>query len=94
MTTPGTLNFAPGETTKVVRVQLLDCPDVEGFVSFRFTLSGQSGTRRSLRPTTLVSIVDDSTSGPNPRLFARDAVVDEKDGNVLVPVLLGGPAGQ
>ena len=39
VTTSGSLNFAPGETTKVVRVQLLDCPDVEGLVSFRFTLS-------------------------------------------------------
>ena len=29
----------PGETTKVVRVQLLDCPDVEALISFRFNLS-------------------------------------------------------
>ena len=34
-----TLNFVPGETTKVVRLQLLDCTDVEGLVSFRFVLS-------------------------------------------------------
>ena len=30
----GTLNFAPGETTKVVRVQIVDCPVVEGFEAF------------------------------------------------------------
>ena len=94
VTRTGTLNFAPGETTKVVRVPLLDCTDVEGLVSFKFTLSGQSGNATLLRAATLVSIVDDSTSGSNPRLFARDAVVDQKDGNVLVPILLGGPAGQ
>ena len=35
----GTLTFAPGETTKVVRVQILDCPDVEGFEAFTFGLS-------------------------------------------------------
>ena len=29
-----------------------------------------------------------------PKLFVRDATVDEKDGFVLVPVLLGGPRGQ
>ncbi len=94
VSTTGTLSFAPGETTKVVRVQLLDCTDVEGLVSFKFTLSGQSNNATLLRATTLVSIVDDSTSGSNPRVFARDAVVDQKDGNVLVPILLGGPAGQ
>src|SRR5262249_42543268 len=85
---------APGETTKVVRVQLLDCTDVEGLVSFRFVLGGQSNNATLLRASTFVSVVDDSTSVQKPRVFARDAVVDQKDGNVLVPILLGGPAGQ
>src|SRR6202043_3930966 len=36
----GTLNFAVGETTKVVRVDLLDCPAaVKGFASFTLGLS-------------------------------------------------------
>ncbi len=41
-----------------------------------------------------MSIVDNDTVVPTPRLFVRDAVVDEKDGNALVSVLLGGPGGQ
>ena len=34
----GTLNFAPGETSKVVRVDILDCPD-EGMETFGFLIS-------------------------------------------------------
>ena len=31
---------------------------------------------------------------PGPRLHVRDAVADQKDGSVQVPVILGGPTGQ
>ena len=58
-----------------------------------FTVSTPSNATIA-RATTLVSIVNASTVVTSPLLFARDAVVDEKDGSVRVPVLLGGPAGQ
>ena len=74
-------------------MQLLDCPEVEGLASFLFTISNPANATIA-RATTLVSIVNSSTVVASPRLFARDAVVDEKDGFVRVPVLLGGPAGQ
>ena len=90
----GSLTFTPGETTKVVRVPLLDCTDVEPLISFRFTLSQPNANATIARASTLVSIVNDSTVVATPRLVMRDAIVDEKDGSVLVPVLLGGPAGQ
>jgi chitinase len=93
VTTSGSVNFSPGETTKVVRLPLIDCTDVESLISFRFTLSNQANASIA-RPTTLISIVNDSTVVATPRLVVRDAVVDEKDGNVLVPVMLGGPGGQ
>src|SRR4029078_10124701 len=89
----GSLVFTPGETTKVVRVQLLDCAEVEGLTSFLFTISNPGNATIS-RASTLVGIVNDSTVAASSRLFARDAVVDEKDEFVRVPVLLGGPAGQ
>src|SRR5437762_4736440 len=38
VTATGTLNFAPGEPTKVVRVQTLDGADVESPETFRFDL--------------------------------------------------------
>jgi hypothetical protein len=88
----GTLNFAPGETTKVVRVDLNDCAAVQGFSSFTFGLSGAVNATIP-RPSVRVGIVDNDRVA-TPRLFVRDAVVDEKDGNALVEVLLGGPGGQ
>jgi hypothetical protein len=49
--------FLPGETTKVVRVQILDCPIVEGLEWFTLSLSGNTNiARRSVR----VLIIDDS----------------------------------
>jgi chitinase len=92
----GSLNFVPGETVKVVRVHLLDCTDVEeqGLVSFEFSITDASPSATIARPTTLISVVDASAVVAQPRLVVRDAVVDQKDGSVLVPVLLGGPGGQ
>ena len=48
VTTAGTLNFVPGETTKVVRVQLLGCGVVEALHSFPFTLRVNPNILRAL----------------------------------------------
>ena len=95
VTVSGTLNFAPGETTKVVRVQIVDCTSspAEPFEAFTFNLDTEHNGVIS-RASSRISIVDNDTIVPTPQLFVRDAVVDEKDGNALVSVLLGGPAGQ
>src|SRR5205823_6875137 len=83
----------PGETTKVVSVQLFDCAFVQGFQSF--TLGLDTPVNASIaRASARVGIVNNDTAATTPyRLFVRDAVVDEKDGSVRVAVLLGGPAG-
>jgi chitinase len=91
--TDGTLRFAPGETTKVVRVQLLNCPQVEKFESFRFTLI-TPGSVNIARSNALVGIVDASNVVATPSLVVRDAIVDREDGSAIVPVMLGGPSGQ
>ena len=57
----GTLNFAPGETTKVVRVQILDCADAEAFEAFTFEL-GAPGNATIARASGRISIVDNDTS--------------------------------
>src|SRR5439155_3129930 len=57
----GTLTFAPGETTKVVRVDINDCSLVVPLESFTFTLSNAvSGTIS--RATSTVEIYADGTS--------------------------------
>ena len=53
----GTLNFSPGETSKTVQVQILDCPDAEGFEAFTFELSTAVNGVIS-RASSLVGIVD------------------------------------
>jgi len=61
VSTSGSLIFAPGETTKVVRVQLLDCVEVEGLISFRFTISLPANAT-IVRPIAIVGIVDNLTA--------------------------------
>jgi hypothetical protein len=87
----GTLTFSPGVTTKVVRVDLLDC-GLAGFRSFTFNLTSPTNATIT-RPTTRVGIVGDGNLTATPGLYVRDAVVDNTAGTVNVPVLLGGPAG-
>ncbi len=87
------LNFAPGETTKPVRVQINECADAELLEAFTLNLSlAENGliTRASGR----ISIVDNDPVIATPKLFARDAVVDERDDFAYVSVLLGGPGGE
>ncbi|WP_037499905.1 Calx-beta domain-containing protein [Solirubrobacter soli] len=91
--TTGTLTFVPGDISETVHVQLGDCPLVESLESFTVNLStAVNGV--IARASTRVSIVDNDTVVATPRLYVRDAVVDESDGVALVPVLLGGPSGQ
>ena len=89
----GALNFAPGETTKPVRVQINECSDPELIEAFTLNLSTEVNgviTRASGR----ISIIDNDTIEADPLIFVRDAVVDERDGFAYVSVLLGGPRGQ
>ena len=89
----GTLTFVPGDTSEIVSVDIFDCPDVERFESFTFELS-MPANGVIARASGRVGIVDNGSIVDTPLLFVRDAVVDEKDGVALVPVLLGGPHGQ
>ena len=88
------ITFLPNETTKVVRTDLLDCPDIEGIESFQLSLSLQSANATIARSVTRVDIIDNDNGSATPPLFIRDAVVDEGAGTINVPVLLGGPGGR
>src|SRR5207253_5811834 len=87
----GTLYFAPGETTKMVLVDAVDCirtGHVTGVQTFALPIN-PSITLASTR----IGIVGDGNVTASPGLYARDAVVDTDAGTVDVPVLVGGPAG-
>ena len=88
----GTLTFSPGQTSKVVSVDLLNC-HLSALLSFTFNLSAATNAA-IVRPSTRVGIVGDPAAGTTaPGLYARSAYVDNLAGSVTVPVLLGGPAG-
>lgn len=65
--TSGTLTFAPGETQKVVRVQILDNTIRESNEKLTITLSQPTGVRLGTPKTATVTIVDDD----NPAVSGR-----------------------
>jgi hypothetical protein len=89
----GTLTFAPGETTKAVRVQLLSDLTAEGPEYFDFTLSGATNAAIG-RGNAMVQIVDNDSIVDVPQVFVRDVVVDEKAGTASFVVRLGAFRGE
>ncbi|HEX7310867.1 MAG TPA: Calx-beta domain-containing protein [Gaiellaceae bacterium] len=87
----GNLTFLAGDTTKVVHVQILDCPVAEHFERFTLHLFNNSFIARA---NTGVGIVDNDTVVASPSIVVHDVVVDEQAGSALVTVLLGGYEGQ
>jgi Calx-beta domain len=90
----GTLTFVPGVTSQTVTITINNCGlgGITTFPDFTFTLSDAvNGT--IINPSTQVDIIGDGTAVATPGLYARNAVVDNSAGNVMVPVLLGGPQG-
>jgi len=77
-TTVGTINFAPGETSKVINVPLIDDAHVEASETFQLHLTHASGV---LLDTTTITVQDNDVLGaPNPILsspfFVRQQYLD------------------
>ncbi|MGH3158994.1 MAG: Calx-beta domain-containing protein, partial [Streptosporangiaceae bacterium] len=89
----GTVTFAPGQTTQVVRVELEDTTTITAMQFFTFNISDATNATVS-RAAEMVSIVPNGTQVSTPKLYVRDATVDATAGTVSIPVLLGGPTGQ
>jgi len=65
----GTLNFAPGETSKSFVVPLVDDGWLEGNESFMLTLSSPTGATLGSPASATVTIVDNDSAGTVPALF-------------------------
>jgi hypothetical protein len=89
----GTLRFDPGQTTRVVRVPILDDTNPEDFGTFTFNLAN-AGSAVLSAPGAWIGIVDDDTTVATPAIHARDVIVDESGRFARVPVFVGGAAGQ
>ena len=90
----GVLNFVAGDESETVLVDITNDAGAEGYETFNFTISSPSSTATIARATGSIGIIDNDTVVATPRLFVRDAVVDEGDGTASIPVLLGGPIGE
>ena len=81
----GTLVFAPGETSKTVRVAVLADEEAEGAETMVLTLSNASGA--GLADARATGTVSDpaqvAPAGPPPAVSIADATVDEGPGAVL-----------
>ncbi len=81
ITTVGTLQFAAGETFKLINIPLIDDAYAEGTENFKVTLSNPTGAVLGTPATTTVVINDNETStGVNPidqsGFFVRENYVD------------------
>ncbi len=84
----GTLNFAPGETSKTVRIELWDNAPVEALEAFQFYLASAVNATIS-RDTATISIVDNDTVVDVPAIYVDDLQLDEKSGTANFVVRLG-----
>jgi hypothetical protein len=80
-TTIGTLQFAPGETSKTILVPIVDDAIADGTESFSITLSNPNGASLGLVTTATVTITDNDTgTSPNPidqtPFFVRQHYID------------------
>ena len=80
--TLGTLQFAPGETSKTFSVAIVDDSYSEGPETFTLTLTGSSGAGLGLQSNATVTITDnEATTGPNnpiddTNFFVRQQYID------------------
>ena len=92
-TASGVATFAPGETTKVVRVELEDASKIPTMKFFTFSINTPMDATIA-RASQMVSIVPNGTLVATPSLSVQPLIVDAAAGTVSVPVLLGGPQGE
>ena len=89
----GTLSFAPGETTKPLRVEIRDDTAAEGRESFFVGLRNPTNATIA-EAWGRVNVIDDDTVADQPRVYVEDVVVDERAGTARFVVRLGQTLGE
>ena len=89
----GAVTFAPGETTRTLRIDLADDAAVEPAQSFAISLSNATGaTLASTRA--LVTVLDDDAAPGTPQVTVSGTTVDERAGFATFVVALDRPAAE
>ncbi len=83
----GTLNFAAGETNKIIAIPIIQDTTIEGSESFTFSMTNAQGGATLTNYAATLTIIDDENS-----ISISNAVVTvgEGVGNVIVTLLRGG----
>jgi Calx-beta domain/Bacterial Ig domain/Bacterial Ig-like domain/RTX calcium-binding nonapeptide repeat (4 copies) len=87
----GTLTFAPGETSKLLRYSLVDDTTSEGAEGFVVSLNTPVGAVIG-NPHTVVTIAASDAATGTPLASVRGATVDEKAGHVDFVIVLDKPS--
>lgn len=87
----GTLNFAPGETIKTVRVAVVDDTTAESTENLQLVLSAPANAILG-RATGTATIVDNDAAAGTPNISVSSVTVDESSGLAIFTVSLDKPA--
>jgi hypothetical protein len=87
----GTLNFAPGETIKTVRVAVVDDKTVESTENLQLVLSSPANATLD-RAVGSAIIVDNDAATGTPNISVNSVTVDELSGQAIFTVSLDKPA--
>ena len=88
----GALTFAPGETVKTVRVQLVDDAVAEGTELFEMNLSSPSANATIARASATATIIDNDAPSGTPQVSINNLTVDEADGTANFVITLDRPS--
>ena len=88
----GALTFAPGETVKTVRVQLIDDSDPEATGVFTMNLSYPSANATIARAVGTATIIDNDAPTGTPLVSISDLVVDEAAGTANFVITFDRPS--
>lgn len=87
-----TVDFEPGQQSKIVQVQIVDDTEEETTESFQLVLAGLEGNATIGNATTQVNIEDDDSGDGGPAYFNLSPVtVDEDAGSATVTITLSRP---
>lgn len=87
----GSLSFAPGETTKVLRLPIFDDNSYENTEGFWVVLNAPINATLE-RSLAVVTIIDNDATAGTPKISVSDCVVDEKAGLAHFYVTLDKPS--
>ena len=88
----GALTFAPGETVKTVRVQVVDDPDTEATEVFKMNLSSPSANATIARASATATIIDNDAPSGTPQVSISNLVVDEAAGTANFVITFDRPS--